>query len=436
MDRPFADETHRRRTHRLFAEALGILEVRVRAVDRFDSRGARRNDNLAARVMPDVAGVSSNAAADRTAHPHPLRRREIARPEDYRFEARTRTRDLLDVVQRGHVLDQHLECHMVFALELELDLGEQRINPENVARSLDLRDDDRVKVIARFLDDLDYVLVGILRLDIVHPDRAHFFTPVERAQRLDHYPARGALLVGRDRILEVEEDHVGVGGERFLNHPLAAARGGKFASAESHCLMSLYRIPIDFQSAAIVNSFPRVRRRLFPLAACERLTTFIFGAFRHNRPHTLDRSRLRTYRLGVRFHHAGIRPRCTRRYTPRRRHRRGCFVRDFEFRRAERTLLYEHAPLAFENRFAALIDAPMFEMDHAHVPIAMQHLGAVVLAENLTERVERVAMQYRHAEAHLVESQFLERVFARVLRRETDYDRRRNAAEHDPMLLR
>src|SRR6266851_5463697 len=436
MDRPFADETHRRRTHRLFAEALGILEVRVRTVDRFDSRGARRHKNLTACVMPDVAGISSNAAADRAAHPHTLRRREITGTEDYRFEARTRTRDLLDVDQRGHVFNQHFERHMMFALELELDLGEQRIDPENVARSLDLRDDDRVEVIARFLDDLDHVLVRVLGLDIVHPDRAHFLAPVERAERLDHNPARGSLLVGRDCVLEVEEDHVGVGGERFLNHPLAAARGGKFASAESHCSMSLYQIPIDFQSAAIVNSFPRVRRRLFPLAACERLTTFIFGAFRHNRPHTLDRSRLRTYRLGVRFHHAGIRPRCTRRYTPRRRHRRGCFVRDFEFRRAERTLLYEHAPLAFENRFAALIDAPMFEMDHTHVLIAMQHLGAVVFAENLTERVERVVMQYRHTETYLVEPQYLERVFARILHRETDHDRRRDAAESYPMLLR
>src|SRR6266851_5788144 len=124
MDRPFADETHGRRTHRLFAEALGILEVGVRAVDRFDSRGARRNDDFAARVMPDVSGISRDAAADRAAHSHPLRRREITGTEDYRFEARTRTRDLLDVDQRGHVLDQHLECHMVFALELELDLSE------------------------------------------------------------------------------------------------------------------------------------------------------------------------------------------------------------------------------------------------------------------------------------------------------------------------
>src|SRR6266851_5666925 len=350
MDRPFADETHRRRTHRLFAEALGILEVRVRTVDRFDSRGARRHKNLTACVMPDVAGISSNAAADRAAHPHTLRRREITGTEDYRFEARTRTRDLLDVDQRGHVFNQHFERHMVFALELELDLRQQRIDPENVARSLDLRDDDRVEVIARFLDDLDHVLVRVLGLDIVHPDRAHFLAPVERAERLDHNPARGSLLVRRDCVLEVEEDHVGVGGERL--------------------------------------------------------------------------------------HRAGLRPRCTRKCTPRRRYRRGCFVLDFESRRAERTLLYEHAPLAFENRFATLIDAPMYEMDHAHVLMAMQHLGAVVLAEYRTDRVERVAMQNRHTETYLVEPQFLERVFARILHRETDHDRRRDAAEHNPMLLR
>src|SRR6202022_2760001 len=217
---------------------------------------------------------SSDAAADRAAHPHPLRRREITGTEDYRFQARTRTRDLLDVDQRGNALNQHLERHMVFALELELDLREQRIDPENVARSLDLRDDDRVEVIARFLDDLDDVLVGVLRLDIVHPDRAHFFAPVERAERLDHYPARGALLVGRDRVLEVEEDHVGVGGERLLNHPLAAARNGKFTSAESHCLMSLYRL-IFSQSLYSVH-FRVCAGASFSLAARGRLATFIF----------------------------------------------------------------------------------------------------------------------------------------------------------------
>src|SRR5260370_7594347 len=78
----------------------------------------------------------------------------------------------------------------------------------------------------------------------------------------------------------------------------------------------------------------------------------------------------------------------------------------------------------------------MYEMDHAHVLMAMQHLGAVVLAEYLTERVERVAMQNRHTETYLVEPQFLERVFARILHRETDHNRRRDAAEHNPMLLR
>src|SRR5439155_4102972 len=66
VDRPFADEAERRGPGGLAPIALGIAEVRERAVDGVEPVGSRRDDDARARVMPEVARV---ARGEREAHP-------------------------------------------------------------------------------------------------------------------------------------------------------------------------------------------------------------------------------------------------------------------------------------------------------------------------------------------------------------------------------
>ncbi len=135
-------------------------------------------------------------------------------------------RDLFNVDQRLDLFDQALERYLALAAQSGLDLCEQGVDPEDVARRLDLRNNDDVEKLAGLLDDFDHVLVGVFGLDIVHAEGAGFLAPVKRLQRLDHLAARLDLLVGGDRVFEIEKDHVGLGAERALDHLLVAAGRG------------------------------------------------------------------------------------------------------------------------------------------------------------------------------------------------------------------
>src|SRR5690349_2415941 len=53
--------------------------------------------------------------------------------------------------------------------------------------------------------------------------------PIERGQRLDDRVPGGVLLTGGDRILEVEKDRVGIGGERLSDLAQVAARDRQLA---------------------------------------------------------------------------------------------------------------------------------------------------------------------------------------------------------------
>ena len=72
----------------------------------------------------------------------------------------------------------------------------------------------------------DQVLVVVRRVGPVDPHDDGLVAEVERAQRLDHAPARALLLVRRDRVLEVEEDLVGVQAYGLRDEALVRAGNG------------------------------------------------------------------------------------------------------------------------------------------------------------------------------------------------------------------
>ena len=74
---------------------------------------------------------------------------------------------------------------------------------------LDLRQHQLVEPLRRALDDLDHVAVRPLGVPHVDAHAQDGVAPVERVDRVDDLAARGRLLERRDRVLEVEEHHVG-----------------------------------------------------------------------------------------------------------------------------------------------------------------------------------------------------------------------------------
>src|SRR5437763_13715864 len=86
--------------------------------------------------------------------------------------------------------------------------------------------------------------------------------------------------------------------------------------------------------------------------------------------------------------------------------------------------LDQHATLALEHDLVVLVHAPMPEMHDTGI-FAIRRAGG----EHLRERLERVAVEHRMREAHLVERELGERVLGGVLRGNPDEQRERHPAE-------
>src|ERR1700682_4609631 len=131
MDGPFADEAEYGRPGRLAAVAFRIVEIGERAVDRIDSRRARRDHDLVTRVMPHVARVAGGALGRKA---HALRSAEVAGSEDYRFQTLGAARDLFDIDERLNLFDQDFEPDPPLAPKPHLDSREQRVDEPQIAR--------------------------------------------------------------------------------------------------------------------------------------------------------------------------------------------------------------------------------------------------------------------------------------------------------------
>ena len=249
MDRPLADEAERRGPRGFAAVALRIVEVRERAVDGVEAVGPRRDDDARAGEVPEVARV---AGGERQAHP--LAGREIAEAEDQRLEPRRAGGDLLDARERRRLLDQRLEPDRLPEAELRLELREQRVEEPHVARRLDLGEDEEVQVRAGSFHHGDDVVVRPARVGAVDPHGAELPAPRELPQGAHGVAAGGLLLGGRHRVLEVEEDEVGVACRGLLDHLRARGRRGELGSSQPHIHRSSLLRPADPRRGAPVGT--------------------------------------------------------------------------------------------------------------------------------------------------------------------------------------
>ena len=108
----------------------------------------------------------------------------------------------------------------------QLQLGQEDGDGVEVFGAVHFGDHDGVEGIAGRFDHLDQVPVEVRRVEGVGPEERRATAPVELLQGADDVPAGAGLVVGGDGVFEVEEDGVGVRGERLLDHlPLGGGDG-------------------------------------------------------------------------------------------------------------------------------------------------------------------------------------------------------------------
>ena len=149
-----------------------------------------------------------------------------------RFQTLGRLGDLVDVGHAERRLDDQLEADPLLRGLRRLDLGHQHVDGVDVGRGADLGDHDQVEPVAGLLQHVDHVAVHVLGVEAVDADREGLGPPVDLVDRLDDVLARGLLLVRSHRVLEVEEDHVGAGLRRLLEHLRARAGDGELGAVE------------------------------------------------------------------------------------------------------------------------------------------------------------------------------------------------------------
>ncbi len=114
-----------------------------------------------------------------------------------------------------------------------LDLRHQHVHGIDIGGGADLRDHDEIQPRAGLFDHVHDVAIHVVRVEAVDSDRHGFLAPVDLVQRLDDVLARLRLVVRRDCVLEVEEDHVGFGSRSLFKHLRGAARNRQLTPVKS-----------------------------------------------------------------------------------------------------------------------------------------------------------------------------------------------------------
>jgi hypothetical protein len=210
--------------------ALRVAVRGVGGVDGVDARDARRGDDLGAGEVPEVPGVLDDRV-EVPIDPGVQRRRQVAGAEDERLEPLTRPGDRHHVGEPLGVLDEHLERDPPLEGELRLQLGQEDVDPPDVAGRVHLGHDQHVQGVAGARDHVDDVAVAPRRVESVDADGAHGPAPVQPRERGDGGGARRFLGERRARVLQIEEHEVRAGPRRLLAHPLAAGGRRQLRSA-------------------------------------------------------------------------------------------------------------------------------------------------------------------------------------------------------------
>ena len=209
MDHPFPVVAERRRRGSRAAQAIGVAHRGVRAVDRLQPVRPGGHQHPQVRIVERVAArVVRRLDAD-LQRPHPEAGHEVGGPEDQRLQPGRGAGDLLHRRQPARVLDLRLDPDPArWQAGRLLHLAEQQVQPAHLVRPGDLGQGDRVQVRPGLLDHVDHVAVGPPGSRAVDPHGDDLAPPVTRGERGDDVGPRVVLGVGRDRVLEVEQDLV------------------------------------------------------------------------------------------------------------------------------------------------------------------------------------------------------------------------------------
>ena len=209
------------------AQRLEVANLEERAVDDVEPIGPPGHQDLGEHVAEGIRGGVMDRLVDRGDR-HPDRGREVGRPEDDGLQARRRRTDLLDVDEAPRSFYLRLDADVTrLQARVLFDLGEEEIERHDVRGSLHLRQHDLVEARTGVGHHLDHIAVGPGRVPGVHPHAQHTVVPVQRADRLGDFGARGHLLVRRHRVFEIEEGEVGRGRRRLGEEAFGGAGGRK-----------------------------------------------------------------------------------------------------------------------------------------------------------------------------------------------------------------
>jgi hypothetical protein len=171
-------------------------------------------------VVAGVLGDLDPPGQDRHLH----RRREVGGPEDDRLEPGGGGADLVHVDEAAGGLDLGLDADVAGPQpRVLLHLGQQQVEGDDLRRGLHLRQHDLVETLAGAPDDLDDVTVCPLGVPSVHANAQHAVVPRQVLDGVDHLGPGPDLFEGGDRVLEVEERHVGRHGGRLGQKLLVGA---------------------------------------------------------------------------------------------------------------------------------------------------------------------------------------------------------------------
>src|SRR5882724_6994682 len=410
VDRDLAGESHGHAVLALAAQPLEVGDVGIDGVERVDAGRGGGDRAHRARVARDVEVLPALVAHARQAHGRP---EVLDAPRD-RHDTRARHGDLADVQQALGRLgrDEHQPRAAVRDPVSVLEAVEDLRDLPHVPRVAGLRHHVTRRA-AR--DRLREIVAAQSGGDGVHAHPALAAAEVA-PQPLAHDRPRGRLAVGRDRILEVEDEAVGGQRERLLEHPRLAA-GNEVERAPRHQARLSIISPLASPGAPAQLALP------------SHFTARLAGG-------------TGSARIAEPFHRS-----------PRRRHRLS------SHRRAISPLASPEAPaqLASPSHFTARLaggtgSARTAALAHhrvasgAHHELAVLVLRAVLegddaplrprlrlaLVHDLRLRVDRVAVKDRLGELHLVEPEVADGGAQRGLAdREPDGDAQGEQAVHE-----
>ena len=160
----------------------------------------------------------------------------------YGFESRRRTTDALDVDEASRGFDLDLDTDMTTREPGRLlELVEHQRHRLDLARCLHFGQHHDVEPRARRGDDGDEIIDRERRVPRVDTYADHFVVPLDVVQRRDGASAGCGLFGGRDRVFEIEKDHVGRKRCRLGDHLVARRRHRqaratrKMTRAAGHC---------------------------------------------------------------------------------------------------------------------------------------------------------------------------------------------------------